>query len=362
MSVSVTRSEVLNCSNPKLVFYHTVDGVLTNLNALSFTILEEDGLTEVQASTVVDIVSDCPTGDRLGTGRYTAEWTVGASQEYGRYIIRWVYQSTASSSSITVDEEFEVVSVAYPYVDGYAMVQDLRDEGFTTTDITDLRALKLIQMASVRIDRLLGRWFGPRYGTMVIDGRSSAALRFDVPVIAIGEVRIDTTSVDSTAYRVYNRHLSGLANPDDREDPKIVFYETAQNLPITLWSTSDWPIGAQNIEIDGVWGYTDAPGPKGSTPLDIREACLLMVIRRAALLSDVDGTDDNASRGYVTKIRTRDQEINWDAAARSKALTGGYKITGDPEVDALLLPYVKLGSMYSVIDPPAATGFRRSLT
>jgi hypothetical protein len=61
--------------------------------------------------------------------------------------------------------------------------------------------------------------------------------------------------VDLDDVEVYNRHLSqGLVDPDDRESPKIVVNVS----DIAKIGFIDyWPRGNQNIQVQGVFGYTD---------------------------------------------------------------------------------------------------------
>ena len=87
---------------------------------------------------------------------------------------------------------------------------------------------------------------------------------------------------------------------------------------------------------EGIWGFTEDDGtPHGRTPPAIRRACILMLLRMLPLMGSDDATDvKNAWR--IIEERTRDQSYKLDPAAASTAT-----LTGDPEVDALLEPYVR---------------------
>lgn len=341
---SVARDEVINCANPKFDLFTTVDGKSVDVVELAYELFEADGSTVVQARTALDPTTDCPTGARLTTGHYTigpTGWTVPSGQALGTYRITWYFKLTATSPEQIFTEEFEVVAVVGNGFEGYATVQDFRDEGFTEAMVSDARLLMLIEMCTKRIDLLTGQWFNPRTGTLTIDGRDSRTLRFPVPIITITEVRVDDTVVDASAYRVYNRHLtSGVANPDDRNDPRIVFYEAANNLPITLWSHAAFPAGFQNIEVDGVFGYTDGPGPIGSTPVLIREACMLLARKKIPLMSDPEARQAESVIGKVMREETRDQRVELNPKLQMKDGTYGYSLTGDSEVDSILIHFM----------------------
>lgn len=341
---SVARDEAINCSNPKLDLFTTVNGYSVDVAVLEYAIFEDDGTTVVVARTALDPATDCPTGARLSTGRYSlgpTGWTVPSALPLGTYKITWYFQLTASSPEQSFTEDFEVLSVVGNGYEGYATVSDFRDEGFTESMVSDARLLALIEMQSKYIDLLTGQWFNPRTGTMSLDGRDARTLRFSIPIISLTEVRIDGTVVDATSYRVYARHLTaGLQAPDDRNDPRIVLYETANNLPITLWSSSAFPGGYQNIEVDGIFGYTDAPGPVGSTPLLVKEACMLLVRKKIPLMSDIEAREEYKILGKVMREETRDQRVEINPKLQMNDGTYGYSLTGDAEVDSILIHFM----------------------
>ncbi|MFN7698891.1 MAG: ATP-dependent metallopeptidase FtsH/Yme1/Tma family protein, partial [Deltaproteobacteria bacterium] len=91
-----------------------------------------------------------------------------------------------------------------------------------------------------------------------------------------------------------------------------------------------------NVVVEGRWGFTEDDGSlEGRTPLAVRRACLLLVLRNLAPLAD-DASFEARSRWRLLEERTRDQSYRLDATKQpSRALTG------DPEVDVLLAPYVR---------------------
>lgn len=340
---SVARDEVVGCLNPKFDLFTSVDGKSTDVYQVEFIVTDA---VDVQiypgaGRQAIDVDTDCPTGERLGVGHYVAPWTVPSGQALGTYKLKWFFQLTASSPEQTFVEEFEVVSVVGSGVDGYALVQDFRDEGFTVAMVSDSRLLALIQMQSQYIDMLTGQWFNPRTGTLTIDGRGSRALRLPVPIISITEVRLDGSVVDAAAYRVYSRHLTaGVTAEDDRNDPRIVFYESTSELPLALWAYPAWPPGFQNLEVDGVFGYTDGPGPVGTTPLLIKEALMLLVRKKIPLMSAVDERTAELVVGKVMREETRDQRVELNPKLMERGGSFGYTLTGDSEIDSILIHFM----------------------
>ena len=88
------------------------------------------------------------------------------------------------------------------------------------------------------------------------------------------------------------------------------------------------------MEVEGLWGYTEDDGSEtGRTPVEIRRACMMLVLRGLPLLGDVDAAGDARSRWRIIEERTRDQSYKLDRETRPAPLTG------DPDVDAILGRY-----------------------
>src|ERR1700742_3826254 len=115
----------------------------------------------------------------------------------------------------------------------YVTVAELRDEG-VAADTTDAQLLRIIQRASAQIDAWTHRWFCPRPMTMLLDGTGRDTLLVGPPIIGITQVRIvyrdsdlvlptPAELVDLNWIRIYNRHMHGLTDPDDRNNPKLQF-------------------------------------------------------------------------------------------------------------------------------------------
>lgn len=354
----IARGQTSDCSNPVLDLYTRLGGVLTDVAELSFQIFDaaSSPLTPQQVYPVsgrqtVDVGTLCPTGDKLGTGHYVARWTVPDAEAVGSHQITWFFKLTLTSQEQSFTEEFDVQSVAVPTGTGpneYATVQQLRDEGITTAQLSDQQLLSRIQIASAQIDRWTGRWFYPRAMKLLLDGNGKDTLLVGPPIISIseilqlgqGSVYITNSSetVDLENVRIYNRHLTQqLTDPDDRNSPRVQWlsFNWYNRLPGIMPSGIFWQ-GVQNIQVTGVFGYTDFDGsPTGKTPDLITQACMMMVVRNMAKLGDIDARLEQALSGRLTSQRTRDQSITW-AAPNPKQITPW---TGDPTIDGIIASY-----------------------
>lgn len=87
---------------------------------------------------------------------------------------------------------------------------------------------------------------------------------------------------------------------------------------------------------------------RGVTPLLIQRAAVLMALRdlRTAY-SESDSRDDDLNRWRVTELKTRDQSIKYDSPS-SLGLAASGPFTGDPQIDQILLQYLKPPNVQAV--------------
>jgi hypothetical protein len=352
---SIVRGQTSDCTHVVLDLFTRMGSVLTDVAELSFQIFDKvSGPSPVQlyptsGRQTVDVDVACPTGDKLGTGHYIARWTAPDAAAIGTHEIRWFFKKTPSSSEQTFAEEFEVTAATAAAPHEYATVQQLRDEGVTTAQSTDAQLLTKIRRMSALIDRWTGRWFYPKSTVLTLDGTGKNMLLIGPPIISISQVKLlgqgavlitaSDDIVDLPEIRVFNRHLTqGLLDPDDRNSPKIQWltFESYGERAIEIVNRGLFPRGVQNIEVTGVFGYTDPDGtPAGKTPDLINWACMQMVVRDLAPLGDTDARDEQAMRGRMTSLRTRDQSITWSAQTVKNSGTW----TGDPQIDGIIASY-----------------------
>ncbi len=351
---SIVQNEAVTASNPQVFFVLQVDGKNTDVLTLSRSVFlcNADGtFTSVIADAALNI-TDAPTGTRIAKGVYHANFTA-TSYTIGTYEVRWTYTYTGSAA-LTAVQRFEVLDPAFfsrggDYV-GYADSVELRK--ISPFDIKTVGQVQsLINKASKRIEAFTGRFFEPRYAVKKIDGRNTRGLMLGEPIVGISKVELETgingldisvTEIDINGLRVRNRHLNGLIDPDDRDNPAI---EIERFEGLVFQSLSMFPKGPMTCYLTGVFGYTDYNGtPFGKTPDD-----LFIVVGNYATKFIQDPFMLNKAvwtsiAGIITEMRTRDQSIKYgvNTATSSSTVFGGAGVlTGDPQIDQILSRYVR---------------------
>ncbi|RJS14222.1 hypothetical protein DRW03_35195 [Corallococcus sp. H22C18031201] len=204
----------------------------------------------------------------------------------------------------------------------YATVADMRAEGVTPAMAGDTRLAVLLEEATRTIDKVTGWHFEARSATLQLDGRGTPSLWLPVPPI-----------------RLYRLALHGEDVPFSRAHLVVVGAPVGPGLDgprLTLRHGLVFPRGEGNVTVGARWGYTEADGtPEGRTPPAIRRACMLLVLRSLSPLADEDSLEER-TRWRVVEERTREQSYRLDSVRPSAR-----PLTGEPEVDALLSPYVR---------------------
>ena len=201
----------------------------------------------------------------------------------------------------------------------YATVADMRDEGVTVAQATDERLAALLEEASRIIDRVCGWYFEPREHSYLLNGRGTPSIEPSVPPI-----RIDRITVGGIDIPLDADHLHVVGSP----------VHPGFDAPLLALKTGTFPKGTGNVEVDGLWGYTEDDGtPEGRIPMNIRRACMLLAMRWIAPVGDPDSSRDARFRWRIIEERTRDQSYKLDR------LSSQTNLTGDPEIDELLFDY-----------------------
>lgn len=349
---NLSIGQTSDCDNALLDLYTRVNGVVTDMYSVEFVIVDRVTTpgTDIQifppsGRQAVDL-ADCPGGDKIGTGHYNAAYTVAEGTALGTHAIIWYFRFLVTSTEHSFTQEFEVIPAAIGSSDnGYCTIAELRAEGVPDS-VTDAEVTTAILIASAMVDKYTQRFFTARSLTINVDGGSTPTIFLEQPIISVSALSIDGAAQDLDDYVIYNRHItSNLLSPDDRENPRI---EVGQNFSdsallssvrMRLSGRKFFPLGQQNIQVTGVFGYTDYDGTAtGKTPDLICEATKLLAIRELPDKYTADPTDESFSSHRITGMRTRDQRVQFaDPNKLGLASPGPY--TGDRRIDNILMMY-----------------------
>ena len=339
----ILKSDASSCSNPLLPFFYQEEGLLKDIYALRFEVFRVSGATPLVSVTVN--TDDCELGgDKLSTGYYIGQLNpTTSSLDVGPYEIVWYYKVESTSSEKVASYRFEILDPRY-------FRFSARFESYVGSDIVQLAAYDLqdrqraLMEASREVDRLTGRIFFPKYMELLHTVRpSSKRIWLDQPIIGVGEIILESAGVvtgtlstyelDNQAIRIYNRHLSGLLSPDDRDNSRIAF--ASIGVPAASIEPAFFPSGVKNIRIKGAFGYTDPDGsPFGEVPQPLKDVVLYLAFRR---LVDPLGIDPTlTSPGRIRSAKTRDQSISFDTSGYSSS-----SLTGDVRYDQILADYCR---------------------
>jgi hypothetical protein len=336
LAIGVTPS----ASNPILDLWVLASGLPADASAVTFDIWD--------LTTGVPVHVTGPTAaTHLTTGRYLAPWT-GAGTAGRKRVIWSVTPSTGPAYAQQYDFDLLVAGLSQKGP-AYALLADVRDEGYTSTVVSDIRALTVIRKVSMFIERWTRRFFEPRYMTIDLDGARGPSQFVQDPIIALVSAAVDGALVDPTSYQVFNRHIAeGLTNPDDRDNARVTFQRITRTISQVdsqdrpFFNKQVWWPGPRNVELIGLFGYTD-PDPDlqvGVTPELIKHAALLLFEREYRPMSDGDGRQDAQNAFRVTSIRTRDQSITYGKDRSDLVTQGAAEFTGDPAIDDIIAQYM----------------------
>jgi hypothetical protein len=221
----------------------------------------------------------------------------------------------------------------------YASVAEVRAEGVSSASAADARVLALIDEATRTIDRVTGQYFESRQATYRFDGRGTPTIELPVPPIRLSSLRVDYEGRQPFPF------LSGYPFEFSLDPTSLVIVGAPvrpnfDGARLTMRHGLFFPKGHGNVSAEGAWGYTEDDGtPGGCTPPAVKRACILLVLRGLLPLAD-DAAFEARSRWRILEERTRDQSYRLDANRG-----GGLWLTGDPEVDTLLTPYVRVSPL-----------------
>lgn len=360
---AIALNQASDCSNPLIDVFiiRETSGVSIDVAELEWRILDltggEPGVQVEPAGpgptfTAANVAA-CPTGDRLSLGRYVMNFTIPGGFNVGTHRIEWRFREVLLGTQFKSLEEFEVLDIPIGVGgdDVYATVQSMRDEGLTVAQADDATVLQRLTDASRIIDNVTGRFFIPHTDEYFLDGSGHSKLFLQQPIIAITEIEITVEGINFTDQpidlndvAIFNRHLSqNLRRPDDRDHPQIAFKSADPEFARlhALLGQRVFYEGQQNIRVSGLFGYTDFDGTStGKTPDLIARATRMIAFQNMAPLSDPDASFDAANSNNIRRLKTRDQEVEY----QNKKLVGGLTegpFTGDIRIDNLLLMFMR---------------------
>lgn len=355
----LAKGEQSTGTNPVLQLFARQGGYLKDIYDGSFTIddVRNPDVDPVPRVTSTSINTDEVGlgGHKVGTGRYFIPTGDTSAWAYGTHRAVVKYRMVDGGREYTQEILFEVVNPAMfssgSLYTGYAATRDLyADDFFVMSEMGPEKLHKHIRRVSKQIEGWTQRFFEPRYVDQRISGDGRPVLFLNEAIVAVGSVGtisqagvpIEETfgAYQNDAFTVFNRHLDGLMNPDDRDNPKL----EAGRDDIAGYMTRGWkwPTGDRNIAVRGVFGFLD-PEPEsdgvliGHTPDDFVQIVSVLVGR--FLEDPTISSPATWSPGKIKMYKTRDQQIQFYGASGNVSYSGG--ITGDAMLDQMLLRFLK---------------------
>jgi len=141
----------------------------------------------------------------------------------------------------------------------YLTLDRLRQLGITVAQLPDADALQLIYDVSASLDGLTGQFFSPELEVHLASGDGSRIThhRELVPILKVNSLSVDVTRNRVNYYRmgdrVFGRNLNSVGQYD------LTRFQIASDTKYRLLSIlyGSFPIGENNIVMDGVFGYLD---------------------------------------------------------------------------------------------------------
>lgn len=360
MALALHPGDISDPTNPVIPFVYVEPrvgtlplddaGFISDVEALTYRVINPDG-TDLVPVTPVNLL-DAPAGDRVRLGTYAPPIDLTGGQ-VGFYTVEWVAQRLLSDPfTLTQTTRFQVVPATEVIPNGYALVSNMRKAG-VPTGFCNADIAAAVELGSRYVERVTRRFFEPRYLTFQRDGRGEGlSLMLDDPIIGIEDMDLTFTDfrpmtrlIDRTDVRVYNRHMRGLTNPDDRDSPKIEVLRAEMaplNTPIHPPLVRRFTTAQQNVQLTGWFGYTDPDGsPLGITPVAIRRITMMLAMRELRpLWEDFSGGRRSGAAGKIKREKTRDQDVTYATGSDASGASSAGWITGDAEIDNQLSYFV----------------------
>lgn len=148
-------------------------------------------------------------------------------------------------------------------------------------------------------------------------------------------------------------HIENGAFTDEDVGRTITIQGSASNDAVKTIAEVVGPKDIKTVEQDLVTegsGFTadvSAFPQFGVTPLEIKQATILLASRNLDPLATKDPVQDAIKAGRIRRMAVRDQSISLDSDPRLTS-QGGDSLTGYPDVDQLLVPFIRPPRMAAV--------------
>jgi len=236
---------------------------------------------------------------------------------------------------------------------GYVTVEDVQ-QYYGDSPPDEGACVRSIRTWSQFIDRTTRQWFEPRSGEYILDGTGTPTIMLPVPIISVSALYYNNdfvNPVDTEFYRAY----TGRGIPDDRRNPRITLIGSTN--VYSPYETAAAPVfarGSQNVKAVGVFGFVEEDD---TVPALIWRACMKLVLKD--LRSPIDGSASSSSSGSggtapagpIIAQTTDGHSIRYASPQMSGARVGTMGITGDTEVDGILVQY--RGPVLVAVSAPA---------
>ena len=202
----------------------------------------------------------------------------------------------------------------------YASIGDVRDRGVSFEDATNAQVLTALERAVRMIDAFCGRDFRARDRLLRVDGSGGAALFLDDrPIILVRDILVDGLRLSPVDYVVY---------------PEEGYVKLVGGRTIFAGFPGTFPVGSQNIEVTGLFGYLQPPA-------EGKESAILLAIeflRTGPAEADIAAGSGESTRNAIGISRVKIDEISVDFQYPSdlKSGSGGALSTGLLKADGLL--------------------------
>lgn len=210
----------------------------------------------------------------------------------------------------------------------YATVAEARAEGIEVTTIADADLFEKLELAGNWIDKATGCFFSLRLLSIDMDGNDKTGIVLPYPIISISKVEIDPE--DGTAIiEVPLTDLRIYSGDEYLYEPRIAFKKEVAG------DYSKFPYSERNITVTGEFGYLE----RNETPKLIKKANIRLVVRMLEDMGDEGGYLESIRAGLLKSESTDGHSYSLGEIDRGRREPPTDLMTGDPEIDSILLEY-----------------------